>query len=163
MRAIGVAGASTGGTTVNHRMRSRLLVLTVALVAGGLATSTIAKGLRAHDAKPSDLARNLVGTWALAGTPDKPEDPPAKGGRLKFFTGKCWCITEAGADNKVVFHHGGTYTLVGNQMDETIDYANDNTANLIGKTHQFTIKVDGDVYTQFGINNQFNERWVRVK
>ncbi len=147
---------------MDHRTKSRLLIL-AAILAVGLATSTLARGLRADDAKPSDLAKNLVGTWALAGTPDKPEDPPAKGGRLKFFTGKCWCITDAGADGKVVFHHGGTYTLVGTQLDETVDYANDNTASLIGKTHKFTIKVDGDVYTQFGIDNEFTERWVRVK
>ncbi len=166
MQAIDLAASPaypTGGSIVNHRTRSRLLVLTIALLAAGLATSTIAKGLRADDAKPSDLAKNLVGTWALAGTPDKPEDPPAKGGRLKFFTGKCWCITQSDAEGKVVFHHGGTYTLDGDKMAETVEYANENTATYIGKTHKFTIKVEGDTYTQVGDDNQFTERWVRVK
>ena len=91
-------------------------------------------------------------------------DPAAKGGRLKFFTGKAWCITESNpADGKVVFHHGGTYTLDGDKMAETIEYANENTATYIGKTHHFTIKVEGDVYTQVGTDNEFTERWVRVK
>ena len=30
----------------------------------------------------------LIGTWDFAGTPDKAEEPPTKGGRLKFITGK---------------------------------------------------------------------------
>ena len=145
--------------------KSRRVFLSVALVAVGLATSAVATRLRADDAKkPSQLAKNLVGTWVLAGTPDKPEDPPAKGGRLKFFTGKSWCITQADAqDGKVIFHHGGTYTLDGDTMAETIEYANENTATYIGKTHRFTIKVEGDTYTQVGKDNEFTEVWKRVK
>jgi hypothetical protein len=127
-------------------------------------TSSVAPRLRADDAdKPSQLAKDLVGTWILAGTPDKPEDPPAKGGRLKFFTGKNWCITQAGDDGKVIFHHGGSYKLDGDKMNETVDYANESTASLIGKTHRFTIKVEGDTYTQVGQDNEFTELWKRVK
>ncbi len=153
---------------MNHPARSRFLFVAAALA---LATSAVMARSRADDAKkagdgakPSQLAKDLVGTWILAGTPDKPEDPPAKGGRLKFFTGKAWCITDSGAgDGKVVFHHGGTYTLDGDKMAETIEYANENTANMIGNVHHFTIKVDGDTYTQLGTDNQFNEVWKRVK
>jgi hypothetical protein len=135
------------------------------LIAVGLVTAVAAARLRADDAtKPSQLAKDLVGTWALAGTPDKPEDPPAKGGRLKFFTGKSWCITQCDADSgKVIFHHGGTYTLDGDKMAETIEYANENTSSLIGKTHHFTIKVEGDTYTQIGQDNEFTEVWKRFK
>ena len=104
-----------GGMTVKQHARSRLLLVAVGLVAVGLVTSVVAARLRADDAKkaaegakPSQLAKDLVGAWALAGTPDKPEDPVAKGGRLKFFAGKNWCITDSDAQNgKVVFHHGG--------------------------------------------------------
>jgi hypothetical protein len=141
------------------------------LVAIGLATSVVLARPRADDpkepadgTKPSQLAKDLVGTWALAGTPDKPEDPPAKGARLKFFTGKSWCITQCDAQTgKVIFHHGGQYTLDGDKMAETIDYANENTSYLIGKTHHFTIKVEGDTYTQVGQDNEFSEVWKRVK
>ena len=157
--------------TVIHPTRSRFLFMPAALLAVGLATSAVAARLRpddakkpADEAKPSQLSKDLVGTWALAGTPDKLEDPPAKGGRLKFFTGKNWCITQYEAQSgKVVFHHGGTYTLDGDMMAETIEYANENTSFLIGKTHHFTIKVDGDTYTQLGQDNEFNEVWKRVK
>jgi hypothetical protein len=155
---------------VNQPARPRLPFLAAALVAVGLAASAVAVRLMADDAKPaegakaSQLARDLVGTWILAGTPDKPVDPPEKGGRLKFFTGKSWCITQADAQSgKVVFHHGGTYSLDADKQAETIDYANENTSYLIGKTHHFTIKVEGDTYTQLGQDNEFNEVWKRVK
>ena len=38
---------------------------------------------------------DLIGAWVLVGTPDKVEKAPAAGGRLKFFTGKSFCITQA--------------------------------------------------------------------
>lgn len=141
------------------------------LVALGLAIPAAVAQLRADEgkkpeavAKPSQLAKDLVGTWVLAGTPDKPEDPPEKGGRLKFFTGKHWCITQADSvSGQVIFHHGGTYTLDGDETAETIEYANENTAPLIGKTHKFKIKVEGDTYTQVGQDNEFTERWKRLK
>lgn len=150
---------------MNPRVQDRLIFLAGVLVALGVATSAVATRLRADDApRPSQLARDLVGTWVLAGTPDKPEDPPAKGGRLKFFTGKSWCITQADAqDGKVIFHHGGTYTLDGDTMTETIEYASESTSTYIGKAHKFTIKVEGDTYTQVGKDNEFTELWKRVK
>jgi hypothetical protein len=145
--------------------RPRLLFKVAALVAVGLAISAVAARPRADDEKkPSQLAQDLVGTWVLAGTPDRPQDPPEKGGRLKFFTGTHWCITQADpTSGKVIFHHGGTYTLDGDKMAETIEYANDSTSSLIGKTHHFAIKVEGDTYTQLGQDNEFNEVWKRLK
>jgi hypothetical protein len=149
---------------VNQPARSLRPFLVASCIAVVLATTGIAVRLRADDAKPSQLAKDLVGSWVMAGTPDKPEDPPAKGGRIKFFSGKNWCITQADpADGKVIFHHGGTYTLDGDKMAETIEYANENTLNLLGKTHNFTIKVEGDTYTQIDENNEFTELWKRAK
>jgi len=118
-------------------------------------------------AEPAKLAKDLVGTWVLVGTPDKVGDPPKTGGRLKFFTGKNWCMTESDPESgKVVFHHGGTYTLDGDTYTETIEYANENTASLIKKMFKFKVKVDGDTYTQTGVgdDNPFKgEVWKRVK
>jgi hypothetical protein len=114
-------------------------------------------------AKPTQLAKDFMGTWVLVGTPDKVGEPPASGGRLKFVTGKHWTITQSDESGKVVFHHGGTYTLDGEDYAETIKYANENTADLIGKTFKFKIKVEGDTYTQIGIDNTFNEVWKRAK
>ena len=59
--------------------------------------------LRADDqsrrgAKPTGLAKDLIGTWVLVGTPYKVGEVPKSGGRLKFITGKHWTITEADPD-----------------------------------------------------------------
>jgi hypothetical protein len=124
--------------------------------------------LRADDkaviAPQTELAKNLVGTWILVGEPGKVEEPPASGGRLKFCTGRHWVITEAEPKTGVtVFHHGGTYTLNGNNYAETVEYANGNTADLIKQTFKFTIKIEGDTLTQIGIGNPWTEVWKRAK
>jgi hypothetical protein len=128
--------------------------------------------LRADDrpskgaAEPTKLAKDLIGTWVLVGTPDKVGEAPKSGGRFKFFTGRHWCITQADPETgKVVFHHGGTYTLDGDTYTETIEYANDSTADLIKKTFKFKIKVEGDTYTQVAVgdDNPYSEVWKRAK
>ncbi len=122
------------------------------------------RSAQAADKEAGKLARDVIGTWALAGAPGDEKDPPAKGGRLKFITNKNWTITEADPETGVVvFHHGGTFTLDGDKYNETIDYAAENTKDLIGKTLHFKIKVEGDKLTQEGIDNSFNEVWNRVK
>jgi hypothetical protein len=129
----------------------------------------IAAALRADDektrpdAKPSRLEKELIGTWVLVGTPDNIGEAPATGGRLKFFTGKHWTITEADGTGKVVFHHGGMYVIEGDEYAETIKYASEGTSDLVGKTFKFKIKVEGDRFTQLGIGNQYNEVWERAK
>jgi hypothetical protein len=113
---------------------------------------------------PSKLAKDMVGTWILVGTPDEIGEAPAKGGRLKFLTGRHWVITQADPETgQVVWHHGGTYTLDGDQYVEKIEYANESTKSLIGQTLKFTVKVENDTLTQIGIGNSFNEVWKRAK
>ena len=112
----------------------------------------------------SQLARNLVGTWILAGTPEKFDDPPAAKGPLKFFTGKHWTFTQADtATGKVVYHHGGTYTLDGENYAETIQYANESTATMIGQTFKFKLKLNGDTLVQEGVGNPYTQVWKRAK
>jgi hypothetical protein len=112
----------------------------------------------------SELAKSVLGTWILVGTPGQVAEPPAAGGRLQFFTGRHWLITQADADTgEVIFHHGGTYTLEGDQLVKTVEYANPNTASLIKEAHKFKIEVDGDTLTQTGIGNPWTEVWKRVK
>lgn len=126
--------------------------------------------IKAQDSAPassaisSKLSEQLIGTWVLVGRPDKTFEAPAAGGRLQFFTGKHWLITQADpATGKVIFHHGGSYTLDGGQMAKMVEYANENTAALIKETHKFEIKVDGDTMTQTGIGNPWTEVWKRLK
>jgi glucose dehydrogenase len=119
---------------------------------------------RAAEKEASKLAKDLIGTWALAGAPGDEKEPAAKGGRFKFITNKSWTITEADPETGVViFHHGGTFTLDGDKYKERIVYANESTKDMIGTTLHFKIKVEGDTLTQEGIDNSFNEVWKRVK
>src|ERR1017187_4442135 len=112
---------------------------------------------------PSQLAQNLIGTWILVGEPGAVGEAPATGGSLKFFTGGHWCITQADPTNGItIYHHGGTYMLNGDQYAETVEYANESTKRLIKKTHNFTIKIEGDLLTQIGISNSWTEVWKRV-
>jgi len=147
------------GATINEHARS--LGIVTAAVVGILA---LALPARLQAGEPSTLAEDMIGTWVLVGTPDKVGEPPAAGGRLKFRTGRHWQITHADpATGKVIFHHGGTYTLDGDDYAETVEYANESTAGLIKRTFKFKVKVDGDTYTQIGVGNPYTEVWKRVK
>ncbi|HWV98831.1 MAG TPA: M56 family metallopeptidase [Candidatus Acidoferrum sp.] len=142
----------------NLRKTNRGLALAAVLFAGlGLITLT--------DAQPGSfpLPNDLIGTWVLVGSPGAVGKPPPTGGRLKFLTGTHWCDTQADPKTgAVMFHHGGTYTLNGNDYAQTTDYANPSTANLIGKTGKFTIKLEGDTLTLIGIGNPWKEVWKRA-
>src|SRR5262249_55808640 len=126
----------TEGTSAMHKPRMNR-GLRKAAVFGALALvlpAGIVLSLRADDhpsAGPKEstkLAKGLIGTWVLVGTPEKVGEAPKSGGRLKFFTGKHWVVTQAEPETgKVIFHHGGTYTLDGDNYAETIEYANEST------------------------------------
>ena len=119
---------------------------------------------KADDPSKSQLAKDLIGTWAYAGTPDDVKEPPEGGGHYKYFTGKHFCVTKADPETgKVEYHHGGTYTLDGDNLEETIKYATELTASQIGQTYKYKIKVEGDTYTQTGVGNPYNEVWKRAK
>ena len=146
--------------------RNILRVAVISLLALLLSAAT---NLQAQDKstpakEQSTLAKNLLGTWILVDEPGKVGEPPASGGRLKFCTGRHWTITQADPKTGVtIFHHGGTYTLNGDEYVETVEYANESTKELIKQTFKFTIKVEGDTLTQTGIGNSYNEVWKRVK
>ena len=153
--------------TTHRGLRMAVVFGALALVpAIGILLPLRAEEQPAAGAKESKLAKDLIGTWVLVGTPDKVGEAPKSGGRFKFITGKHWVITQADPETgKVVFHHGGTYTLDGDNYAETIEYANENTAELIKKTFKFKIKVEGSTYTQIGVgdDNPFSEVWKRAK
>ena len=111
----------------------------------------------------SQLARDLTGVWVLAGRPgDFKEDPQIEGGQLKFIVAGQWCITQSDADGKVIYHHGGTYTINDDEYVEKVEYANTNTNSMIDRTSRFKMKVEGDYYTQTGIDNTYTQVWKRV-
>ena len=137
-----------------------------AVVAGLAAAAGAGAWLRADDkpAAKADVGKLMVGAWRQAGTPDNPEEPPAKGGKLKVFTGKHWSVTQIdGETGRVEFVIGGTYKLDGAEYTETVEYATDNFGEQIGKTFTFAVKVDKDTYTQVGVGNDYNEAYRRAK
>ncbi len=152
----------------NHTMPRRI-IRAVVLCLLALAMPTALVVLHATDkpapaAAPSLLARDMVGTWVLVGKPGKVGEPPAAGGRLKFRTGRHWTMTQANADTGLtILHDGGTYTLDGDKYVESIEYASQSSANDIGKSFMFTVKVEGDTMTQTGIGNPYTEVWKRLK
>lgn len=147
------------GMIAKFKKTNRGLALAVALFAGlGLLTLTDAQS------GPSQLGRDLIGTWILVGRPGEAGEAPAAGGRLKSITDTGWSITQADPETGVtIFHHGGSYTLRGNEYVEAVEYANENTRDLIGRTPKFTVKVEGDTFTQIGVGNPWKEVWKRVK
>ncbi len=154
----------------------------VATVAFAVPFALVAR-LRANDDKAGvdrnseQIAKNLIGTWALRNvTLDKEKEfePPARGGRLKFYTGKHWTVTQADSDGVVTFHYGGTYTVNGAECTEIIRYAAKDTedliggpgegvTDLIGKTFKFRVTIEGDRCALVGIGNPYTETWTRAK
>src|SRR5260370_33268731 len=113
-------------STKRRGIRMTALFLASALVLQAGSTLSVGAGDEPGKgaAEPTKLAKDLVGTWVLVGTPDKVSDPPKSGGRLKFITGKHWVVTQADPKtSKVIFHHGGTDTLDGDTYAETRQYA----------------------------------------
>lgn len=115
-------------------------------------------------AAPSDIASELIGTWALVGTPGHVGKVPEAGARLKFFTGKYSCMTQSDPKTGIVmFHHGGTYSLDGDEYTESLEYAGASTINYLGRTNNhFRLKIDDNLLTSIGIDNPWKEVWQRV-
>jgi hypothetical protein len=130
---------------------------------------TSSEGLHADD-KPQQveapvktLAEKLIGTWILneASTPGEPSGIDI---RLKSFTGTHWMVTQPDLKTgEVIFHHGGRYTLEGETMKTTTEFAAESTKSLIGRPGSFKIEVDGDTLKQTDANGVFNETWKRAK
>ena len=140
-----------------YKKTNRGLALAAALFAGlGVATLT--------DAEPaaSQLAKDLVGTWVLVGTPGNVGPAPAKGGRIKNLTDSHWSVTQTDPKTGVVIHHlGGTYSLNGNEYVEHIEFAGDTAKDHIGKDSKFNLTLEGDNLTIIGIGNPWKEVWKR--
>ena len=114
--------------------------------------------------QPSSLSQRLIGTWRLVKQGNRIITGTPTAQRLKFFTNKKWSITQADENTKrVIFHHGGTYSLKNNIMTSVVDYANESTASRIRTVSYFKISIQGDTYEQIGLNNPYTETWQRVK
>ena len=116
--------------------------------------------------EPSQLSKGIIGIWVLVGTgtPDEVGKHPAAGDRLKFRTERHYVVTQANPNTGVIIYHlGGTYTLKGDEYVEKVEYTTENIARFIGRARKFKVKVEGDTYTQIGIDYPFTEVWKRAK
>jgi hypothetical protein len=146
---------------MNKTLRSLpiLLVLAVAQILPFTLNPCRAAGSGAN----SDLAKNLIGMWMLVSRADGSEITGA-GSRLKVYTGSHWLVTEAKyPGGRVTAHHGGSYSVAGDILTTTTEYALPSMLNLVGDIRQFRITVEGDIYTQTGLGNSYSETWRRVK
>jgi hypothetical protein len=63
----------------------------------------------------------------------------------------------------IVFQHGGKYTLDGDVLSSTTDFAGTSTRSQISKTGSIRIQIDGDTHKQIDLDGVFNETWKKVK
>ena len=162
-----LAGAVENRNQLEERIRmiaafkknNRGVALAALLFAGlGLITLTDAQPA------PSDDVKNIIGTWIWVGTPGQVGDPAAAGGRYKVITEKTWEVNQADPrTGSRMFHHGGTYTLKGNDYAETVNYTDASSSEINKQTFKFNVKVEGDTLTLMGIGNPWQEIWKRVK
>ena len=111
------------------------------------------------DAKKSQLD----GTWELVSGQQLP-----KGGRdIKIISGGHFIFVAYDTKKgKPLYTGGGTYILNGSSYTEHMDFASDVIATgLVGKEQRFTVKLDGDTFTQTGTltnGKPLSEVWKRV-
>lgn len=118
---------------------------------------------KAVAAVQAKLAKELVGKWVLIGQPGKVVGPPAKGGRFKLYTETRWTNAQADPETgKTIIHKGGTYTVIGDNYEETVEFDNGKSANFIKQVFKFKIKLEGDTLTIIGIGNPWREVLKRV-
>ena len=150
----------SGFNAVTYR-RTFAVAIAAVLSIGGAALIYAEEKTPKAETEPSKLHDDLIGAWTLASTADGQDLSDQR--RLKFFGRKHWAVTQSDEDGAVQYHHGGTYTLDGDEYVETIEYGMGQTAQLVGQKYTFKIKVEGDKYTQTGVGNPYNEVWKRDK
>ncbi|RYD77093.1 MAG: hypothetical protein EOP84_15995 [Verrucomicrobiaceae bacterium] len=117
----------------------------------------------AAPAKAPDLDQQIAGTWVYIGTPGAPVAPPATGARYKMIQHGLYRVTQKDAAGTIIYHHGGVYTLDGDQYAEECKYSSKEGSELLNQTYRFTLKVEGDKLIQTGVGNPYTEVWKRVK
>ena len=108
------------------------------------------------------MNNQLVGTWELVSG-----QPLPKGARdIKIISGGHFIFAVYDPQTgKPLYAAGGTYILNGTAYTEHMDFASDQISALIGKDQRFTVKVDGDTFTQTGTlsnGKALSEVWKRV-
>jgi len=132
-----------------------LIALPITLAAVALARSQTTGG---HAKKTQ-----LDGVWELVSG-----QPLPKGARdIKVILGGHFIFAAYDVETgKPLYTAGGTCILNGSSYTEHMDFASDViAAGLVGKDQQFTVKLDGDTFTQTGTLSNgklLSEVWTRA-
>ncbi|HZV33713.1 MAG TPA: M56 family metallopeptidase [Verrucomicrobiae bacterium] len=146
-----------------HLASGALAIIAIAFL--GCAAFTRAQNTTPTQTDSStSLASQLIGTWVLEREDGPQSQPSGVGTRMKNFTGTHWNIIQPDPKTgAIIFDQGGTYKIEGDKYFERKDFAGENNQGGMGKTGEFTLKIEGDKLIQKGINNPWNEVWKRVK
>ncbi|MBN1566291.1 MAG: hypothetical protein JXA73_00475 [Acidobacteria bacterium] len=141
-----------------------LLAAVMAMVCGCSKKAAVQSSRAAKEEIRESIADRIVGTWVLVQSTHV-STPSGIGCRLKSYTGTHWIVTQPDPNTgRVVFHHGGRYTLEGDMLSATTDFANTTTQSAIGKSEKLKITIDGDILKQIDIDRGiYNETWERCK
>jgi imidazolonepropionase-like amidohydrolase len=117
-----------------------------------------------NESKTKSIGYQLQGTWKYHSEKGKKPAPVVTFERLKTISNGYWSMTEMNTlTNKLADYHGGCYNLVGDEYSETITFANHSSQYLFEKSLNLKLEVKGDTLIQTGLNNTYNEEWIRVK
>lgn len=124
----------------------RIIVLAAVLVFAAIACVGAAVSGRKAEVP---LAERMLGVWAI-----QPEmaGVPEDGRGLKFITDNRWCVVGSSTTTGQVHGAiGGRFTLKGDTYTETVEYAA--RPDMVGKKLTFKLTVEGDTFTQTGVDN----------
>jgi hypothetical protein len=150
---------------MKKQVSSILLAAVMAMVCGCAKNAVVKSSPAAEEQQiRKALADRILGTWVLVES-DHVSTPSGIGCRLKSYTGTHWMITQPDPNTGVViFHHGGRYTLEGDRLSATTDFANATTQSAIGKSERLKVSIDGDTLKQIDVDKGiYNETWKRCK
>jgi hypothetical protein len=143
------------GVGILGTMKRVLVVFVISLVTGLLAWSQTS-GSHAKRSQPEGTWELVSGQQLLEGTRD-----------IKIISGRHFIfVAYDTATGKPLYTGGGTFILNGTSYTEHVDFMSDMiSAGMIGKDQPFTVKLDGEVFTQTGVlsnGKSLSEIWKRV-
>ncbi|MEM6473075.1 MAG: hypothetical protein AAF802_26170 [Planctomycetota bacterium] len=151
------------------RQFNRITSITLILLATALSYPSLFNAANADEGTASVSIQNesLLGTWRMATSSISGSNAGAAAGintRLKIFNDTHWVLVQPDPESgKTVFVHGGTYDFDGSFLKETVEFAGEDTLNLVGKTLKFRIVFSKESYEQIDPNSVFSETWKRTK